>query len=349
MVFRAIIFVLGIAAAIPLGVLVVVACVTPITPSGRLYLLAYALVVVGALAAPWWPATYRTIMGAGLLLLCLVATARLWSAGSGRTLSMLTLPDHSSARWANRLVDEQDVALVGTRLLTFARMLTPRENRDLLPAMARAYRQMRAAEGATPSPFVSTYLNREHPTAFDTIVIEPRAGRAAEVAVVFLHGFTGSFTLPCWLVAQAAGAIDAVTMCPSVGWRGDWWTQHGAATARTTLDELRGRGVRRVYLAGLSNGGIGAGELASDLGPGIAGLIMISGASPYAQTGDLPVLLLHGRDDERVPASVSRAFAQRAGTRATYIEFQSGHFALVIDADRMLNEIETWLTRQEAR
>ena len=118
---------------------------------------------------------------------------------------------------------------------------------------------------------------------------------------------------------------------------------------RATLDYLRERRVRRVYLAGLSNGGIGAFELVARLDSKIAGLILISGASLSAQTGDLPALLLHGRYDERVPAAVSRLFAQRAGANATYIEFQSDHFALVREADAMEEAIATWLARQEAR
>ena len=204
-------------AAVPLTAMVALACVTPITLSGLLYLLGCGLVVAGTLTASWRRHSYRWIGRTGCLLLAMVAAARLWSTAQSSTVTILTLPAHGRARWINRLIDEQDVALVGARVLAIARLTTPRERHDLVPVLARAYRLMRAAEGPVPSPFVSTYLNREHPNAFDAVVIEPLAGRSTQAGVIFLHGFTGNFTLPCWLVARAVRTSGAVTECPSVG------------------------------------------------------------------------------------------------------------------------------------
>ncbi|MEO1272150.1 MAG: hypothetical protein AAFX99_28985, partial [Myxococcota bacterium] len=75
-----------------------------------------------------------------------------------------------------------------------------------------------------PTPLLSTAFGLQHPEAFDTLVIEPMAEEAPSRAVVFLHGYAGNFTLPCWQIAQAARLAGAVTVCPSVGLKGDWWT-----------------------------------------------------------------------------------------------------------------------------
>src|SRR5262249_43996698 len=152
-------------------------------------------------------------------------------------------------------------------------------------------------EGSPPSPFLSTYLGLEHPQAFDAVVVEPGTPQPAQVGVIFLHGFAGNFTMPCWLLAQAARPIGAVTICPSVGWRGDWWTADGEPTLRAPLDCLHSRGVRRIYLAGLSNGAVGASVFAARLQGELAGLILISGSDPSAQLSDLPTLIVQGSND----------------------------------------------------
>ena len=338
----------GLLAAIPAGVLVGLALITPITPWGALYLLGFVLLVAGALSAPWRRRRYRGMARAGLALLILIVCARLVFAAGGPTTTMLTLPGPGQPRWVNRLLDEQDVALFGERLLAPWGMITPREDQDLLPALHAAYGAMRAAEGSPPSPFLSTYIGREHPQAFDAVVVEPGTTQPAQVGVIFLHGFAGNFTMPCWLLAQAARPIGAVTVCPSVGWRGDWWTVDGEATVRATLSYLQSRGVRRIYLAGLSNGAVGASALAGRLQADLAGLVLISGVDSGADLSGLPTLIVQGSDDERMPAALAQAFARRAGTQATYVELSGDHFVLVERADELRQRITAWFERVEA-
>ena len=344
---RAIAFLLALAGALPLLALVALAVVTPITRWGWLYLLGGCLLVIAGLIAPWGGRRALAFGSTGLVLVVLVAGLRVVRAGGGTSTTMVTLPGRTSAPWIARLIDEQDVALAGARLLPRLRLFTARESLDLVPAMARSYRSMRSAEGSTPSPFVRTYLGRQRPEAFDTVVVEPASGRAASTAVVFLHGYTGNFTLPCWLVAQAARAIDAITVCPSVGWEGHWWNEDGERTLAATLAYLRQRDVQRVYLAGLSNGAIGATRLAARVHPPLAGLILISGASAGLPLPDVPSLIVHGREDERIGVAGARAYARRLGTRATYVEVDGTHFALAARAEEVREAIAAWLRRQE--
>jgi len=347
-VIRTLACVLGLLAAIPACVLVAFAFITPITLWGVLYLLGLVLLVAGALSAPWRRRRYRGLARAGLVLMLPTAGARLAFAAGSPATTMITLPGPGQPRWANRLLDEQDVALLGERVLASWGIISAREDQDLLPAMYGAYRAMHAAEGSPPSPFLSTYLGRERPQAFDALVVEPGTPQPARVGVIFLHGFTGNFTMPCWLFAQAVRPIGAVTVCPSVGWRGDWWTDGGEATMRATLSYLHSRGVQRIYLAGLSNGAVGTVVLAPRLQTELVGLVLISGAGSDAEISDLPTLIVQGRDDERMPATLARAFAQRAGTRATYVELPGDHFVLVEHADEVRQRITAWLEQVEA-
>ena len=140
---------------------------------------------------------------------------------------------------------------------------------------------------------LDTLLGRQRPEAFDALVIEPR-GRSPKAAVVFLHGYAGSFTLECWMMAEAASSIDALTVCPSTGFSGQWWTRDGERSLRATLAYLDERGLSRPYLAGLSNGAVGASALAPRLARSLAGLVLIAGASPEGSTGGLPTLVVQG-------------------------------------------------------
>ena len=216
-----------------------------------------------------------------------------------------------------------------------------------MPALQAAYAAMDEAGETTSSPFLSTYLGRQCPGSFDTLVGEPAGGGPARTAVVFLHGFAGNFAVQGWLVAQAAGKIGAVTVCPSVGWRGDWWTEDAQQTVRKTLDYLGARGVKRVYLAGYSNGAVGTCRLAPRLSSELAGLILISGADPHAADAGLPVLAVQGNADQRMPAALAIEAIQQAGKRGTYRDFDGDHLLLAKRAQEVQEALAAWLRQQE--
>jgi pimeloyl-ACP methyl ester carboxylesterase len=250
----------------------------------------------------------------------------------------------SSARLLGRIADEGDAAVLATSALTVSGALRDPEAGVLATTMRGAYHRMREAEGDTPSPVLPTYAGLQGPGGFDVVVVD---GVAAPLgAVVFLHGFGGSFALPCWELAQAAREAGLVTYCPSVGWRGDWWTADGEATLRRTVDLVHARRLDRVYLAGLSNGGIGASRLAPRLRGAFKGLILISGAAPDAAPPGVPVLVVQGRRDEMCPAAMGRAYAARVGAR--YLEIEGGHFALLTHREGVTRAITGWLA-QSAR
>ena len=278
-------------------------------------------------------------------LLAILLVVRLVGGAEGM-IRMVTLPHGSSSRWLGRLIDEQDVGLAGARVLAWQWRLPPDERRQLLPAMHDAYVDMRRDDVFTPSPVLDTLLARQGPDAFDTLVIEPRAESipAPKYGVIFLHGFAGSYTLECWLVAKAARTVGALTVCPATDFSGHWRGEAGESILRATLDYLRGRGIKRVFLAGLSNGAAGASVLAPRFASFLTGLILISGAPAQGGNAGLPTLVVHGTDDTVASAVSARAFATR--THSTYTSFEGGHFVLLVRRAEIRDAIASWLMGQ---
>ena len=139
------------------------------------------------------------------------------------------------------------------------------------------------------------------------------------------------------MVARA----DLATVCPSTGLKGDWWSASGERTVRATVEDLRRRGVRKFYLAGLSNGGVGATLLAPRMKDTFHGLLLISGASPSAANPGIPVLAVQGQHDTMMPASLVHAYTQRVGGR--YVELDAGHFAMLLRAQETGDAVVSWL------
>ncbi|MBZ0288984.1 MAG: hypothetical protein K8I30_15305 [Anaerolineae bacterium] len=342
---RAIVRIFGLILLLPAIFLTFLALITPITITGMLYLTGALGVSIGLCGVAWGYRRFRPALWLGFVLIIVTVTVRLIMVNRDGRIRMLTLPEEQTACILNCIFDEQDAALFSTLVLPFIGWISPTEQTGLIDAMYSGYQAMTedAGQAAIPSPVVRTYLGLQRPGAFDMVVIKPPDHQPVEMGLIFLHGFTGNFTMPCWLVAGAVRELHGLTVCPSVGWRGDWWTADGEATLRATIDYLHGRGVSRIVLAGLSNGAVGGSELAPRLTEDIAGLILISGASPNAGDSGLPVLVLAGQDDERMPADLLRAYADRMGTLATFQQFESDHFMLAKIAPEIQAAIGEWL------
>ncbi len=314
--------------------------------SGWGYAVGAALTAAGLLSMPW--RRRRGLTRAGLGLILLVASTRLLVAG-GNGLDTLRLPSGDS-RLVNRLVEERDGTLLAAHVLLLTGQLPHSDTRDFVPALDVAFDRLNAAEGPVATPAVATWLGLQSPEDFDAVVISPEGTKAPETAVVMLHGYTGNFAVYCWQLSRAARAISALTICPSVGPLGDWWSRQGEETLERTLTWLERRGIRRVYLGGLSNGGVGASVLAERLAHSrleLRGLVLISGASRVAETPRVPVLLVQGKHDSMFPAHRMRAFAERAGKLATLFEVDSGHFAFLDHAEECERAIASWLRERE--
>jgi pimeloyl-ACP methyl ester carboxylesterase len=346
-IIRYLVFIIGIFASLPFLLFVFLLPSTPITFTGLIYLIACLVMVAGLISTPWLRRGSLALAGLGAALMLIILALRIAFPPLGSHLTLITLPDESGPRWLNRIFDEQDVVLFGARLGPYLGLVSKNESQGLVPAFVEARSKM---DGATTlSPFLMTYLGQQSPTAFDVVVDEPSGAAQPKRGVIFIHGFGGNFTLQCWLVAHAGERVGALTVCPSTSRVGDWWSPQGEAILRQTMAYMRRRGIQRIYLAGLSNGGIGASHLASRFASELAGLILISGADPAAPISGLPVLVIQGKGDERIPASIADRYVAAAGAAATYLLLDGDHFVMLKQADLVQDTIVNWIRKQEQK
>ncbi len=132
--------------------------------------------------------------------------------------------------------------------------------------------------------------------------------------VICLHGagFTGDTYLERWQTRLGEGYILA---CPSLP-MGDWWTRTAEDLVLATISAVEARyhvDPNRVFLTGMSNGGIGAYLIGAHhawrfaaVVPMAAGLddILMPFLENFRQT---PLYIIHGRQDQVMPVSLSRA------------------------------------------
>ncbi len=344
--FRSLLLFSGILLTFPFLGLLVLLPGMPVSPVGVLYLLAYFLMLTGMLFAPWRRQLSLLMLFAGMMIALVTVTIRIIFPPSGARTNLMTLPGATGARLLTRLLDEQDIVLFGAKVAPYLGLVSTQEENSLNISFSQTFEEMKMERVTPLSPFVTTYLNQQKPGRFDAVVSEPVSGSPPTTGVIYLHGFGGSFTVQCWLIASAADSIDAITVCPSTGPVGAWWSRSGEAIVQETIAYLHERGVERIYLVGLSNGAIGASRLADQLKQEVLGLILISGADPAATMTELPVLLLHGKDDERIPAAVMERYAS-AAPKATYHVFEGDHFLLLKQSDQVQEVIINWLLQEE--
>lgn len=153
--------------------------------------------------------------------------------------------------------------------------------------------------------------------------------------VICLHGagFTGDAYLERW---QPRLGDDAILACPTYP-SGMWWTREAEDLVLATLRAVQARyrvDPDRIFLTGMSNGGIGAYLIGFHHATRFAGLApMASGIDdvlfPFlANLRNTPVYLIHGAQDQVMPVSLSRSIAQeltRLGYAFVYREHDRVH------------------------
>lgn len=231
--------------------------------------------------------------------------------------------------------DEAATVLLGLQALAGAGRLRDPDLALLEPALRASYARMRADEDDPSSSVRPRRVALTEGGAEDTLVYEARGGvrAGARTAVVFLHGYGGSFALPCWQLARAVAPAGLATVCPTLDFDGEWWSTSGERLVRSAVDHLHAVGYERLVLAGLSNGAIGASRLAPKMKGTFTALVLVSGADPSAPPPSVPALVIQGRRDTMMAASGARSYAATAHAR--YVELDRGHFAMLLSADEV--------------
>jgi alpha/beta superfamily hydrolase len=262
---------------------------------------------------------------------------------SSERASLSVLPGGVAARSINALFPEPDGVLMAAALLNYRGSLNDDEAPRFTEILRQAYARIQPSASSMPTPAIATYLGMQTPAAFDSFVIEaPAQSREAEPAsgkgaLIFLHGYAGNFYVYCWEAAQAAARAHLLTVCPSTSAGGAWWSEDGDKIFRSTVAYLRGRGVERIHLAGLSNGAAGASTIALRHAQELSGLILISGVSA-SHPPPVPTLVIQGARDRMMPAARARAYAAKSPL-ARYRELPGGHFVFL----SRQQEVRVWI------
>ena len=153
--------------------------------------------------------------------------------------------------------------------------------------------------------------------------------------VVCLHGagFTGEAYLERWQVRLGK---DYVLACPTVP-TGAWFTRGAEELVLATIHSVQRRyhiDPDRIFLTGMSNGGIGAWVIGMHDAPLFAGIAPMAGGldnvlMPFlANLRSTPIYIIHGAKDQVMPVELSRAITQeltRLGYPYVYREHDREH------------------------
>jgi enterochelin esterase-like enzyme len=176
--------------------------------------------------------------------------------------------------------------------------------------------------------------------------------------ILCLHGagFTGEAYLERWVPRLEDRYILA---CPTVS-MGGWWTRYGEDLVLETMRVVQSQyhvDPDRIFLTGMSNGGIGAWIIGMHHADRFAGIApMASGIDdvlyPFLENlVHTPVYVIHGAEDEVMPVQLSRDLVkemQRRGIPHYYREHQwthphaGGHFF----PKQELPDLMTWFDGQ---
>ncbi|MCS6897271.1 MAG: hypothetical protein NZM29_04800, partial [Nitrospira sp.] len=153
--------------------------------------------------------------------------------------------------------------------------------------------------------------------------------------VVCLHGagFDGEAYLERWQARLGDAYILACPTYPS----GAWFTRRAEELVLATIDDLSRKyhiDPNRVFLTGMSNGGIGTWLIGMHYAPLFAGIAPMAGGldrvlMPFLENlRNTPVYMIHGAKDQIMPVELSRSIARELETLGysyVYREHQREH------------------------
>ncbi len=176
--------------------------------------------------------------------------------------------------------------------------------------------------------------------------------------VICLHGagFTGDTYLERW---QTRLGDEYVLACPTLR-TGNWWTRTAEDLVQATIRAVSAKyhiDPDRVFLTGMSNGGIGAYVIGAHHARRFAAVVPMAGGidpvlMPFLENfSQTPLYIIHGQQDQVMPVELSRTIAQeltRLGAPYVYREHDrvhpmaGGHFF----PREELPDLVAWLGRQ---
>lgn len=153
--------------------------------------------------------------------------------------------------------------------------------------------------------------------------------------IVCLHGagFDGNRYLERWSTRLGEKYI---ILCPSVD-GGVWWTDEAAFQVISIINEIKSKyniDTNRIYLTGMSNGGVGVLRIGVNFSDIFAAIIPMAGAMPdeampfLKNLKNTPSYIIHGSKDQVMPVEYSRKISSKLkdlGFEVVYREHDRVH------------------------
>lgn len=233
------------------------------------------------------------------------------------------------------------------------------QSQRILPPTMEIYQQLEAdpdfAEvGSTLGWSYNQILNQPWEVGHYYLYIPESAGAEPLPTMVFLHGSFGNFKGYTWVLRDLAEARGMAIIAPSYG-LGNWDTPQTSAVIERTLSDAEQHVAidhERVYLAGISNGGVGVLNVLNTMSSQFSGAIFISSVLQSeildANAQVVPMLFLTGQLDERVPVDYIRRYATQLDDADFNVTLQTwadaDHFLLFTHREAVIDAMNSWLT-----
>lgn len=194
------------------------------------------------------------------------------------------------------------------------------------------------------------------------MVPRKKTGKKRMPLLVFLHGSAGSFASYWKVLAPLARRHGVAVICPTFGF-GNWFLPGGLEHVMASIKDARRRYpviTGETYLVGLSNGGTGVSPAVASCGRRcFAGVAYISGVFDTLIIKDgvkggawrgLPVLVIHGHQDLRIPPWSMRLaleLLKAAGARLSRLDYpQEDHFLFFAKREQVVQRLAAWMDSQ---
>lgn len=329
----------------PVGIYLITLCARgATTPWAWAWMVVYVLLDLGCFWLVGSPRRARILLGVGAALLAALVGLRHTKSVPTSMGSNVRLPANTSGRWVNRLAEEADL---GPMMVTAFGDFGAFRGEDVTrarPYLKQDYRRMRADLDFAPVPstLAANMLGMTSSAAIETLVFNPPAEGRADRAIIYMHGAGPLFKLPCWMLARRMP--DAMIVCPTVGLRGEWAHPDAAAAFQTVLSWTRERS-SAVYAVGWGTGGHGLLRLLNGNALGhVSGMVLVSGYDENyfddVRRSGLPILILHGEQDNRTPAF--RVDGLAGLDRVRNLEMPGDYFVFYEQEDIVLEELDSF-------
>lgn len=343
-----------------------------ITWSGRLFAVAALLVAVAPsvglvghmLGRRSWMRNAWGMAGVALVIyvgLCLgTPAAKPSSAPRVSTLSSSQPRVWTRFSPATVLPEADQFALGATLMTPIDPLLTVAQAGQLWRLIRGIYGEMdgdpefRALPSALPQMY-SGMWSTAPAEAHAFLYVPPGLDRAKPApALVFLHGSGGNFKGYLWVLSKLADRLHCVVIAPSYGF-GNWRSPDteqmidaalAAARQTVSIDESK------LYLSGLSNGGLGVSQSLRAAPSRWAAAIFISPVfDGYALAelkstralADKRVIVISGELDDRVPMDYvqsSAAELERAGAKVALTNVkEANHFLILSHRNQLVDTL----------